>query len=163
MIFFLIRGHPRNFIGSLAVDDLAIRSLNEAVFVHMGVKSQRTDKTNIRTLGRLDWTHAGIVRVVDVADGRWHVGAAAGTGLVTRKAARAKCGQTTLVGKAGKRVRLIHKLGQLRRAEKFLDSGHDGANVNQRIGSDIIGILRSHALANHALHTAHADTELILH
>ena len=57
---------------------------------------------------------------------------------------------------------MIHKLRQLRRAKELFDGRHNGANIDEGIRCNIIGILRRHALTNHTLHTAHTNTELIL-
>ena len=79
------------------------------------------------------------------------------------KTARAKGRQTTLVREASKRVGLVHELRELRGAVELLDGGHDRADVDQALRRDVIGVLACHALANDALHTAHANTELVLH
>ena len=98
---------------------------------------------------------------MNVADGRRHVSAAAGTRLVAGKTARAECGQTALVGQAGQGVRLVHELRELRGTEELLDGGHDRADVDERLRGDLVDVLGAHALTDDALHTAHADTELV--
>ena len=60
------------------------------------------------------------------------------------------------------RVCLIHKLRQRRRSEELLDCCGDRADIDQALRSDDIQILQSHALADHTLHTAETDTELVL-
>ena len=60
------------------------------------------------------------------------------------------------------RVGLVHELGQRGGAEELLDGRGDGADVDKALGSDDIQILKRHALADNALHTAEADTELVL-
>ena len=98
---------------------------------------------------------------MNVADGRRHVGAAAGAGLVAGKTARAECGQAALVGQTGQGVRLVHELRELRGTEELLDGGHDRADVDERLRGDLVDVLGAHALTDDALHTAHADTELV--
>lgn len=113
--------------------------------------------------GGLDGAHARVVGVVDVAHGGGHVGAAAGARLVAGEAAGAEGRQAALVGEAGQRVGLVHELRQLRGAEELLDGRHDGPDVDERLRRDVVGVLGGHALADHALHAAHADAELVLH
>ena len=97
VVLLLVGGHPHDLVGDLAVDDLAIRSLDEAVAVHVRIERQRTDEADVGSLGGLDGAHAGVVRVVDVADGRRHVGTTAGARLVAGKAAGAQGREATLV------------------------------------------------------------------
>jgi hypothetical protein len=85
VVLLLVGGHPVDLVGDLAVDDLAVRRLDEAVLVHVRIERQRADEADVGALGGLDGAHAGVVRVVDVADGRRHVGAAAGAGLVAAR------------------------------------------------------------------------------
>lgn len=77
------------------------------------------------------------------------------------KTARAECGQTALVGQTGQGVRLVHELRELRGTEELLDGGHDRADVDERLRGDLVDVLGAHALTDDALHTAHADTELV--
>ena len=59
-------------------------------------------------------------------------------------------------------VCLVHELGQLRRAEEFLDGSHHGANVHQGLRRDFACFLGVHALASIALHAGQANAELVL-
>ena len=161
MVLFLVGRHPVDLIGGLAVDDPAVRGLDEAEAVHVGIEGQRADEADVGALRRLDGAHAGVVRVVDVTDGRGDVRAAAGAGLVTGKAARAERGQATLVREAGQRVILVHELRQLRGAEELLDGRDNRADVDEALRRDVVDVLGGHALADDALHAAHADAELV--
>ena len=161
VILFLVSGHPVDLIRRDAVLDAAIRSLDEAVLVHTGVQREGADQADVGAFGRLDGAHAGVVRVMDVADRGRDVRTAAGAGLVTGKATGTQRGQTALVRKAGQRVGLVHELGELRGAEELLDGSHDRTDVDQALRRDLIDVLRAHALAHDALHTAHTDTELV--
>ena len=76
--------------------------------------------------------------------------------------ARAECRQTTLVRDACGGVCLVHELGELGRPEELLDGGDDRTNVDQRLRSDLVGLLHAHALAHNALHAGKTDAELIL-
>ena len=66
------------------------------------------------------------------------------------------------MSKFGKRIVLIHKLGELGRAEEFFNSGNDRANIDKILGGNNIGVLSGHAFFDNAFHTAHTNTELIL-
>ncbi len=162
MILFLVCRHPVDDVGGAAVHHATVGRLDEAVLVHVGKERQRADKTDVGAFGRLDGAHACIVGVVDVAHCGRHVGAAAGARLMARQTTRSQGRETTLVSEARKGVGLIHELRQLRRAKELFDSCHNGANVDERLRRDVIGILGCHALAHHALHTAHTDAELVL-
>ena len=162
VLLLLVGGHPVDVIGDVAVNDATIRGLDEAVVVHAGAQGQRADQANVGTLGGLDGAHARVVRVVDVTNGGGHVGAPGGAALVTSKAARAERGQTALVGEARQRVGLVHELRQLRGAKELLDGRDDGTVVDERLGRDVVRVLRGHVLADDALHAAHADAELVL-
>ncbi|MNC63342.1 hypothetical protein D3C75_1134590 [compost metagenome] len=64
--------------------------------------------------------------------------------------------------KLSKRVRLVHKLGQLRTAEELFDGGDNGTYVNQCLRCNRVGILNRHSLTHYALHTGQTNTELVL-
>ena len=100
---------------------------------------------------------------MDVTDSRRHVGTTAGTGLVAGEAAGAERRETTLVREARERVGLVHELRELRGAEELLDGSVNRPDVDERVGRDVIGVLRDHALADDTLHATHANTELVLH
>ena len=161
VLLFLVSGHPVDLVGGNAVLDTTERGLDEAVLVDAGIEGERADQADVGAFGGLDRAHAAVVRVVNVADGRRHVGAAAGAGLVAGKTTRAECGQTALVGQTGQGVRLVHELRELRGTEELLDGGHDRADVDERLRGDLVDVLGAHALTDDALHTAHADTELV--
>ena len=76
--------------------------------------------------------------------------------------AGAESGHTALMGQLGQRVCLVHELAQRRGAEELLDSRGHGADIDKALGRDNVQILKSHTLADNSLHTAEADTELIL-
>ena len=104
--------------------------------------------------GRLDRAHAAVVRRVHVADLEARA--------LTRQSAGPEGAQTTLVGQARERVRLVHELGQLRRAEELLDARHDRADVDQGLRRDRLDVLRGHALLDHPFHAGQADADLVL-
>ena len=81
---------------------------------------------------------------------------------VTGQTAGAQGRQTALVGQSGERVVLVHELRELGGSEELLDRGHDGADVDQRLGRDRVRLLGGHALAHGALHAGEAGADLAL-
>ena len=154
VVLLLVGREVVHLVGDLAVDDAAVRRLDEAVGVDAGVGGQRADEADVRAFRRLDGAHAAVVGRVDVA----HLEA----GALAGQAARAEGRQTALVRDAGGGVRLVHELGQLRGAEELLDGRHDGADVHEALRRDLVGLLHAHALAHDALHAGQADAELVL-
>ena len=150
----LVRGQVVDRVRDLAVDDLAVRGLDEAERVDPRVRRERADQADVRALRRLDRAHAAVVRRVDVADLE--------AGALTGQTARAERRQTALVGQTRERVGLVHELGQLAGAEELLDGGDDGPDVDQRLRRDRLDVLRGHALAHDALHPGQAGTDLVL-
>ena len=103
----LVGGQVLDLVGDLAVDDLAVRRLDEAERVDPRVHRQRTDQADVRAFRGLDRAHAAVVRRVDVTD----LEAGALTGQTTRAEGR----QAALVGQTRQRVVLVHELRQLAR------------------------------------------------
>ena len=77
------------------------------------------------------------------------------------KAARAERREATLVGEAGQGVGLVHELRKLRGAVELLDARDDRPDVDQGLWRDVVDVLGGHAVADDALHAAHADAELV--
>ena len=121
VLFFFIGGEVVNDVGYLAVFNATIRSLDEAVVVHAGIRCQRADKTDVRTFRGLNRAHTAVVGVVNVSNFEARA--------LTRQTARAQCGQTALVRNACSNVGLVHELGQLGRTEELLDGCHDGPEI----------------------------------
>ena len=81
---------------------LAVWSLDEPVGIGAGIRRQRADETDVRTLRGLDGTDAPVVRVVNVT----HIKACA----FTRETARAKSRETSLMPDLSQCICLIHEL-----------------------------------------------------
>ncbi len=154
VVELVIRGEVLGLVRDDAVDDLAVRGLDEAERVDPGVGRERTDETDVRTLGGLDRAHAAVVRRVDVSD--LHRRA------VAREAAGSQRREAALVGQTRERVVLIHELRQLRGSEELLDRGDDGTDVDERLRRDRLDVLGGHALAHDALHAGEARADLVL-
>ena len=142
-------------VGHLAVDDLAVRALDEAVLVDAREGRQRVDQADVRAFRRFDRADAAVVRRVHVA--HFEAGALAG------QTARSKRRQAALVGDFRQRVGLVHELRQLRGAEEFAHGGSRRLGVDQVLRHDGVDLDRGHALLDGALHAQQADAVLVLH
>lgn len=143
-----------HLVGDDTVLDLAVRRLDETERVDPRERRERADQTDVRALGRLDRAHPAVVRRVHVPDLE--------AGPLTAQATGAERAQTTPVGQACQRVRLVHELGQLRRTEELLDRRHHGTDVDQGLRRDRLDVLGRHPLADDALHPGQADADLVL-
>ena len=65
---FLVGPHPDDFLGLLAVLDLAIGGDQEAVLVDAAIDSQRADQADVGAFGSFDRADPAVVRDVHVAD-----------------------------------------------------------------------------------------------
>ena len=151
-----VRRHVLDVVGHAAGALLhaAERRHEEAVLVHAGIGREVADQADVRAFRRLDRAHTAVVAVVHVTD----IEARA----LTRQAAGAEGGDTALVRQLCQRIGLVHELGQRAAAEKLLDGGRHGADIDKRLRGHGVEILQRHALADHALHAAEADAELVL-
>ena len=143
-----------DLVGHLAADDLPVRRLDEAELRDGRHRRERADQADVRAFRRLDRAHAPVVGRVDVAhlDRRTLAG----------QAACAERREAPAVGEAVERVRLLHELRQLRRAEELLQRGDDGPDVDDRLRRDRVDVLGRHPLADDALHAVEADPERLL-
>ena len=150
---FLDRRQIVNLVGDLAVDDLAVRRFQEAVFVGARVERQRVDETDVRAFRRLDRAYPAVVRRVHVA----HFEARA----LAREPAGAQSRDAPLVRNLGQRVGLVHELGQLRRPEELLDRGRNRLGVDQVVGQQILALSLAEALLDRALDAHQSRAELV--
>ena len=156
LVLFLFRAHvvPAGVAQvHLTVVDLAVRGLDEAELVDAGIHAQGRDQTDVRAFRRLDRAQAAVVRVVHVADLE--------AGAVTGKTAGAEGAETALVGDFGERVRLVHELGELARAEERIDHGGQGLRVDQVDRVELLAVTDVHPFADGAGHAAQTDAELV--
>ena len=141
-------------LGDDAVLDDAVGRRDEAVLGDLGERGQRADQADVRSLRRLDRAHAAVVGRVHVAD--------LDRRALARQAAGAERRQAAAVGEPRQRVRLVHELAELGGAEELLQRRHDGADVDDRLRRDRVGVLGGEALAHDALHAVEADPEGLL-
>ena len=154
VLLLLVGGQVGDLLGHLAVDHLAVGSLDEAVLVDPGVGGQRADQADVRALGGLDGAHAAVVGGVHVTDLE--------PGPLAGQAARPEGGQAPLVGQARQRVVLVHELAELAGAEELLDRGDHRSDVDQGLRGDGLHVLGGHPLADHPLHAGQAHPDLVL-
>ena len=102
VLAFLIGRQINHFVGYPAVNDLAVRAFDKAVFVDAGVSRQRVNQTDVRAFRRFNRADTSVVGRVHVADFK--------TGAITGQTAGTQSRQTALVGNFRQRVVLIHKL-----------------------------------------------------
>ena len=156
LAFLFERRVPAELVGDLAVLDLAVRRLDEAVLVDAGVGRERRDEADVRTFRRLDRADAAVVRGVNVA----HFEARALAGETARPEGR----EAALVRDLGERVRLVHELRELRRPEVLLHHRRDRLGVDEVVRHQRVDLLRhAHALFDGALHANQTDAVLVLH
>ena len=155
-VLHLVGDAGADVLAVLVVDslDLAVRRLNEAVLVDLREACQIVNQADVRTFRRLNRAHTTVVAVVNVADVEG--------GALTAQTAGTERGKAALVGQLGKGVILVHELRQRGGAEELLDDRRHGTNVNQVLRGNGVEVLHRHALADYALKTGKADTELVL-
>ena len=129
-IIFFVRRHIDKFIRNARIfrigfiDD-TIRSLYKSILIDSCITGQGIDQSDVRTFRRFNRAHPSIMRVMHVA----HLKSRA----VTGKSSRPQSGKTPLVRQLAKRIVLIHKLGQLGRAEKLFYRSRYRFNINQAL------------------------------
>ena len=154
VLVLLDRRQELDVVGDLAVHDLAVRRLEEAVLVGAGEHGQRVDQADVRAFRRLDGADAAVMGRVHVA--HFEAGALAG------QAARAQGRDATLVRDFRQRVVLVHELRQLRGAEELLDRGGHRLGVDQFLRGQAFGLGHRQALLDRALDADQADAEHVL-
>ena len=153
-----IRGHVLDFVKYNAgfFINLAERRFDKTVFVYLCISCKVGDKSDVRAFGSFDRAHTTVVAVMYVTNFE--------ACAVTGKTAGAESGQTTLMGKLGKRVSLIHELRKRRGAEELFDGCNNRTDVYKSLRSDCFGVLRlnGHALADNSFNSGKTDAELVL-
>ncbi len=150
----VVGGEVLDLLGGDAVAHLPVRRLDEAEPVDAGVRRQVADEADVRAFRRLDRAHPPVVAGVYVTNLE--------PSALTRQASGPEGGEAPLVGEPGERVRLVHELAELARAEELLDGGDDGPDVDERLRRDRLDVLGGHALADDALHARQTDADLVL-
>ncbi|MNS47570.1 hypothetical protein D3C72_801060 [compost metagenome] len=147
IVIFFIRSQIRDLFSNFTCLRIypTVWRFNKAIFVNTSKCGQGVDQTDVRSFRCLNRTHTAIVRVVNVT----HFHARTFPSQTTRS----ECRQTALMRKFRKRVRLVHKLGQLGATEELFDRGNNRTNVDQSLWCNYIRILNGHSLTNHTFHT----------
>jgi len=102
---FLVRGEVLDLVGQLAVIDIAVRRLQEAVIVDARVGAEGDDEADVRSFRRLDGAHPPVVGRVHVP----HLEA----GPFPRETAGPQGVQPALVGELRQGIGLVHELRKL--------------------------------------------------
>ena len=152
---FFGRGHIDHVVGDLAVHNLAIRGLDEAILVDPREGREAVDQTNVLTFRRFNRAHPAIMGRVNVA----HFKARA----FACQTARPKGRKTALVRDFRQRVGLVHELRQLRRAEEFAYRSRSRFRVDQVLRHDRVDLDRRHAFLDRPLHPEQTDAVLVFH
>src|SRR5512139_2395737 len=84
------------------------------------------------------------------------------TGALTAQAAWTQRRQCALVAQLCQRVGLVHELRKLAGAEELAQGSHNRAYIDQGDRRELVLIADRHALFDDSLHTAQANTQLIL-
>ena len=150
---FLNGGQVGDFLRRDAVDHLAVRRFKEAVFVEAGVRGERVDKTDVRTFRRFNWADATVVGRMHVSDFE--------AGAFASQTTRAKGRNTALVSDFRQRVRLVHELGQLARAEELANGGADRLGVDQILRREAIAFSLVESFLDSSLNAHEAGAELV--
>ena len=108
---FFNRRQVVDLVCHMRVFDHPIRRLEETVFIGARKQRQRVNQADVRTFRRFDRAYPAVVRRMHVADFE--------AGPFARQTTWSERRDPTLVRDFRKRVGLIHKLRQLRRAEEF--------------------------------------------
>ena len=153
-VAFLDRRQEIDLVGDLAVLDLAVRRLHEAVLVGARKQRERIDQADVRAFRRLDRADAAVVRRMHVA----HLEA----GALARQAAGSERRDAALVRDLRQRVGLVHELRQLAGTEELLDRRRDRLGVDQVVRHQVVRFGLRQALLDRALDAHQAGPELVL-
>ena len=139
----------------LAINHLAVRSLDEAELVDTRVERKRVDQTDIGTFRSLNRADTAVVRWVNVANLK--------TSALTIQTTRSKCGETTFMSQFSQWVDLVHELRQLTASKEITNHRAKCLRVDQLLRADRIDalIVESHALFDQALCAGEADATLV--
>ena len=151
----LVGGQEDDLPGHPAVFHLAPGGDEESVLVEAGIGGKGGHEADIGTFRRLDGADPAVVGIVDVPGLE--------PGPFPGKPSGAKGGKPAPVGHLGERVRLVHELGELPRAEELPEGGSDGAHVDQVPGHGVAQVGDGgHPLLGDTLHAKQADADLVL-
>jgi len=153
LVFLFDSRHVFDIIEHFAVLDQAVRAFDEAEFVHARVRAEGDDQADIRAFRRLDRTDAAVMRRMNVADLK--------PGALPCEAAGPQRRQAAFVRDFRKRIRLVHELGELAGAEKFIHHSRHRFGVDQVVRHHGFDVLKAHLFLDRPLHAHQADAVLI--
>ena len=121
-----------NFVGDMAVNNLDIWCLDEAIFVNPRISRQVQHQTDVSALWRLDRADSSVMCRVSIT----HLKA----GTLATQAAWPHRAQSALVAEFRNRVDLVEQLAELARSKEFAHRCHDRAGVYQLAWRNILEI-----------------------
>ena len=148
------RGKVLDAVGYHTVLHYAVRGLEEAVVVAARIGCKGVDKSDVRSFRGLNRAESSVM-------GRMHI-ADLESGALTGKSAGAECGDAALVGNLGKRVVLIHELGELAGAEELLDGSRNRLRVHEVLGLELIIVAEGKAVADSLYDARESGPEAVL-
>ena len=154
MLRLFHRGEIDDLGRHLAIDDLAVRRLDEPVLIDPAEAREAVDQADVRAFRSLDRADPAVVRRVDVADFE--------AGALTGQAARPERRHAALVGDFRQRIGLIHELRQLRATEELAHRGNRRFGVDEIVRHHRRYVDAAHALLDRALHAQQPDAILVL-
>ncbi len=138
-----------------AVDHAPVRAFDKPVLIDAGISRQAVDQADIGALRGLDRADPAVMGRVHVT----HLEAGALAGQPAGTEGR----QAPLVGDLRQRVRLVHELRQLRRAEELAHRRRRRFCIDQVVRHDGVDLDRAHALADRPLHAQQSNAVLVFH
>ena len=148
-------GEIDHLVGELALLDLAVGALDEAVLVDAREGGERVDQADVGAFRRLDRADAAVVRRMHVA----HLEA----GALARQTAGTQRRKAPLVRDLAQGVGLVHELAELRGAEELAHRSRGRLGVDEVLRHHRVDVDRAHALLDGALHAQETQAILVLH
>ena len=140
---FFVGSEQIDGAGDLATLDLAIRRLEEAVVVDLGVDTQRGDQADVRAFWRFDRADSAVVRDVDVANFK--------AGPLAVETTWSEGRKSTLMHQHREGVRLVDDLRELGSTKEEVDGAGDALGVHQIAdATQFVRILHAHPLLDGA-------------
>src|SRR6185369_11673997 len=143
-----------NVLDDAAINYLAVRRFDKAKLVDARKARETRDESDVRTFRRLDRTDTSVVSWVYVADFE--------SRALTRQTTRSEGRETAFVRDFRQRIRLVHELRQLARAEELAHRGRDRLGVDQVARHRRLHFLvNRHLLLDRTFHALEADAKLV--
>ena len=155
-MFFFIRGQIINLVRDDTIQHTAIRCFKETEFIDLGIQGHGRNQTDVRTFRGLNRADAPVMACMNVADFE--------ACAVTAQTAGTESTETSLVGKFGQWIGLIHELGKLIPCKEIPDDADKSLRIDQlvRCNAGFVGIDQRHFLFDEALCPVKTDAAVVL-